>query len=64
MGVHDVSQRWVCGKVLIAVLLLVTVSAENTNSQSNHTEGVDTNAKVFYHHTWPVRQLTNTLHVD
>ncbi|XP_027917787.1 sulfite exporter TauE/SafE family protein 3-like isoform X2 [Vigna unguiculata] len=55
MGVHDVSQKWVSGKVLIAMLLLVTVSAENITSQSNHTIGVDTNhhAQVFYHHTWP-----------
>ncbi|KOM30824.1 hypothetical protein LR48_Vigan01g037900 [Vigna angularis] len=59
MGVHDVSQRWdakwVSRKVLIAMLLLVTVSAENITSQSNHTIGVDTNhhAHVFYHHTWP-----------
>jgi len=67
MGVHDVSQRWdvkcVSGKLLIAMLLLVTVSAENITSQSNHTIGVDTNhhAQVFYHHTWPVREFTNTL---
>ncbi|WVZ24785.1 hypothetical protein V8G54_003329 [Vigna mungo] len=59
MGVHDASQRWnvkwVSGKVLIAMLLLVTVSAENITSQSNHTKGVDTNhhAQVFYDHTWP-----------
>ncbi|XP_068466964.1 sulfite exporter TauE/SafE family protein 3-like [Phaseolus vulgaris] len=55
MGVHDVSQRWdvkwVAGKVLIVVLLLVTVSAENTTSESNHTIGVDTN--LNYPHTWP-----------
>jgi len=67
MGVHDVSQRWnvkwVAGKVLIAVILLVTVSAENTTSQSNHTTEVETNphAKLFYQHTWPVRDFTNTL---
>ncbi|KAK7369192.1 hypothetical protein VNO80_11227 [Phaseolus coccineus] len=63
MGVHDISQRWdvkwVAGKVFIAVLLLVTVSAENTTSQSNDTIAVDTNlhAKVFYHHTWPDQHL-------
>ncbi|KAK7369193.1 hypothetical protein VNO80_11228 [Phaseolus coccineus] len=55
MGVHDVSQRWdvkwVAGKVLIALILLVTVSAENTTSQSNHTIDVDTN--LHYPHTWP-----------
>jgi len=63
MGVHNVSQRWdvkwVAGKVLIVVLLLVTVSAENTTSESNHTIGVDTN--LNYPHTWPVREFTNTL---
>ncbi|XP_014506675.1 sulfite exporter TauE/SafE family protein 3-like [Vigna radiata var. radiata] len=59
MGVHDVSQRWdvkwFSGKVLIAMLLLVTVSAENITLQSNHTKGVDTNhhAQLFYDHTWP-----------
>ncbi|CAJ1938425.1 unnamed protein product [Sphenostylis stenocarpa] len=54
MGVHDVSQR-VAGKVLMALFLLVTVSAENTPSQSNHTTEVDTilHATGFYHHTWP-----------
>lgn len=67
MGVHDVSQRWdvkwFSGKVLIAMLLLVTVSAENITLQSNHTKGVDTNhhAQLFYDHTWPVREFTNTL---
>ncbi|WVZ24788.1 hypothetical protein V8G54_003332 [Vigna mungo] len=57
MGLLETSQRWhakwFSGKVLIALLLLVTVSAENTSSQSNDTVGVDNNAKVFYHHTWP-----------
>ncbi|KAG2410337.1 Sulfite exporter TauE/SafE family protein [Vigna angularis] len=57
MGLLEASQRWhakwFSGKVLIAVLLLVTVSAENSSSQSNDTVGVDNNAKVFYHHTWP-----------
>jgi len=66
MGVHDISQsldvKWVAGKVVIGVLLLVTVSAENTTSQSNHTtEVTNPHAKVFYHHTWPVRDFTNTL---
>ncbi|KAK7369190.1 hypothetical protein VNO80_11225 [Phaseolus coccineus] len=55
MGVHEVSQRWgvkwVAGKVFIAMLFLVTVSAENTTSQSNHTIAVDTN--LHYPHTWP-----------
>ncbi|XP_047178362.1 sulfite exporter TauE/SafE family protein 3-like [Vigna umbellata] len=49
MGLLEASQRWhakwFSGKVLIAVLLLVTVSAENSSSQSNDTVGVDTNAK-------------------
>ncbi|CAJ1938423.1 unnamed protein product [Sphenostylis stenocarpa] len=54
MGMHDVSQK-VAGKVLMALLLLVAVSAENTLSQSNHTRDVDTHFYVreFYHHTWP-----------
>ncbi|ESW31517.1 hypothetical protein PHAVU_002G244700 [Phaseolus vulgaris] len=55
MGVHDVSQRWdvkwVAAKVLIALILLVTVSAENTTSESNHTLDVDSN--LHYPHTWP-----------
>ncbi|ESW31571.1 hypothetical protein PHAVU_002G249100 [Phaseolus vulgaris] len=55
MGVHDVSQRWdvkwVAAKVLIALILVVTVSAENTTSESNHTLDVDSN--LHYPHTWP-----------
>ncbi|KOM30822.1 hypothetical protein LR48_Vigan01g037700 [Vigna angularis] len=57
MGLLEASQRWhakwFSGKVLIAVLLLVTVSAENNSSQSNDSVGVHNNAKVFYNHTWP-----------
>ncbi|KAK7399726.1 hypothetical protein VNO78_10915 [Psophocarpus tetragonolobus] len=60
MAVH-VSQRWdvkwVAAKVLIALLLLVTVSAKNatSESESNETTRVDTNyhAKGFYQHNWP-----------
>ncbi|KAL2616201.1 hypothetical protein AAZV13_08G112700 [Glycine max] len=59
MAVHVLSQRWdvkwVAGKVFIALLLLVTVSAKNTTLESNETTGVGTGyyAKVFYKHTWP-----------
>lgn len=68
MAVH-VSQRWdvkwVAGKVLIALLLLVTVSANNTPSQSKDTIGVDTNSHgkglYFYQHTWPVRVITSQI---
>ncbi|KAH1236901.1 Sulfite exporter TauE/SafE family protein 3 [Glycine max] len=59
MAVHVLSQRWdvkwVAGKVFIALLLLVTVSAKNTTLESNETTGVGSGyyAKVFYKHTWP-----------
>jgi len=65
MAVHVLSQRWdvkwVAGKVFIALLLLVTVSAKNTTLESNETTGVGSGyyAKVFYKHTWPVRIFTS-----
>ena len=74
MAVHGLKWwdvKWVAGRVLIIVFLLLVsasltspqqdIDQRTTSASNNETKGVDAyhRAKVFYKHTWPVRMFTS-----